>query len=168
MHFSKSKLDGPIVVEPDVFPDDRGYFKETYSQQKYAGAGITETFVQDNVSISSRGVLRGLHYDLRMAKLVQCLYGEIFDAVVDMREDSATYLQWDAYTLSGENHRQLYVPAGFAHGFYVLSDRAIVSYKQSALYDPQFERAVRWNDPRIGIDWPIAGPPVLSAKDASC
>lgn len=157
-----------MLIEPDVFPDERGYFKETYSQQRYAQAGIAETFVQDNVSISRRGVLRGLHYDPRMAKLVQCLHGEIFDVVVDMRETSPTYLQWDAFTLSGENHRQLYVPAGFAHGFYVLSDIAIVSYKQSALYDPQYERAVRWNDPRIGVEWPAAGTPVLSAKDASC
>ena len=168
LRFSSTKLTGPIIIDPNVFHDGRGYFKETYSQPRYREAGILDTFVQDNVSFSHKGVLRGLHYDLRLAKLVQCLHGEIFDVVVDVREDSPSRFAWDGVHLSGENHRQLYIPPGFAHGFYVLSENAIVAYKQSAVSDPSHERAIRWDDPRIGVAWPLDGPPTLSQKDATC
>lgn len=168
METRRTKFPEAIVVVPDVFEDDRGYFKEVHSQRKYDVLGIDGPFVQDNVSYSRKGVLRGMHYDLRMAKLVQCLDGAIYDAIVDMRENSPTYKQWDAFELTSANHLQLYVPPGFAHGFYVLSDRAVVLYKQTAPYDPAQERAVSWRDPGIGIAWPRAdGEPLLSAKDAA-
>jgi dTDP-4-dehydrorhamnose 3,5-epimerase len=163
-----TKFSGVIVVVPDVFEDARGYFKETFSQKKYAQLGIGVTFVQDNISFSRKGVIRGLHYDARMAKLVQCLEGSIYDVIVDMREDSPTFKQWDAVEITSENHWQIFVPPGFAHGFLVLSDRAIVQYKQSALYDPAFERAIGWRDPTIGVEWPLNGmQPLLSSKDAA-
>jgi dTDP-4-dehydrorhamnose 3,5-epimerase len=162
-----TKFTEALVIAPDVFTDERGYFKETFSQKKYESLGISGLFVQDNVSYSRKGVLRGMHYDMRMAKLVQCLDGVIYDAIVDMREDSPTYKQWDALELSSDNHLQLYVPQGFAHGFYVLSEYAVVLYKQTALYDPRHERAVSWRDPSIGIEWPLEGrEPVMSQKDA--
>ena len=162
-----TKFSEALVVVPDVFHDERGYFKEVHSQRKYEGLGIAGPFVQDNVSYSRKGVLRGMHYDMRMAKLVQCLHGAIFDAIVDMREGSPTYKQWDAVELTSENHLQFYVPPGFAHGFYVLSDYAIVLYKQTALYDPAQERAIGWRDPSVGIEWPLDGEPLLSLKDAA-
>lgn len=156
------------VVLPDVFPDNRGLFKETYSLRKYDDAGIFGPFVQDNVSVSHGGVLRGMHYDQRMAKLVQCLEGKIFDAFIDMREGSPTFKQWDAVELSGENHLQVYIPPGFAHGFYTLSERAVVMYKQTAMYDPRYEQAVAWNDPTVNVAWPLGlRGPILSAKDAA-
>ena len=153
------------LFEPDVFSDERGYFKETYSRRKFAAAGMGDTFVQDNVSRSHRNVIRGMHYDLRLAKLVQCLFGKIYDVIVDARPESATYLAWESYELSDANHRQLYVPAGFAHGFLVLSDEAIVAYKQTEHYDPAHEGGLAWNDPAIAIAWPLAGEPTLSPKD---
>lgn len=157
-----------LVVVPDVHSDRRGFFKEVFSQSKYAQLGIRGPFVQDNVSRSRRNVLRGMHYDMRMAKLVQCLAGAIYDVIVDMREGSPTYKQWDAVELTGDNHWQLYVPAGFAHGFYVLSEYATVHYKQTALYDPAQERGVHWRDPDIRIDWPLDGKePLVSPKDAA-
>ena len=162
-----TKFSDAIVVVPDVFPDERGYFTEVHSQGKYERLGIAGPFVQDNVSYSRKGVLRGMHYDMRLAKLVQCLQGSIFDAIVDMREESPTYKQWDAVELTSENHYQLYVPPGFAHGFYVLSEDAVVLYKQTALYDPAHERAISWRDPSVGIAWPLDGEPVLSPKDAA-
>lgn len=157
------------ILIPDVFPDNRGLFKETFSARKYEDAGIFGPFVQDNVSVSHRGVLRGMHYDRRMAKLVQCLAGAIFDVFVDMREGSPTYKTWDAVELTGENHWQVYIPPGFAHGFYALSEPAVVMYKQTALYDPRYEEAIPWNDPEVGIEWPLQGSrgPLLSAKDAN-
>ncbi len=168
LRFSKMKISGAVLFEPDVFGDARGYFKETFSQSKYAQAGIDDDFVQDNVSCSHAGVLRGLHYDPRMAKLVQCLEGRIYDVMVDLREGSPTYRQWEAAELTGENHRQVYIPRGCAHGFYVLSDRALVMYKQTALYDPAHERTLRFDDPAIGVQWPLNGKaPVMSEKDAS-
>lgn len=160
-------LPGVLVLRPQVFADARGSFKEVYSESKYGELGIHGPWVQDNVSVSRRGVLRGMHYDMRMAKLVQCLHGHIFDAVVDMREGSPTFKRWCSVELSGENHRQVYIPAGFAHGFYTLSDEAIVLYKQTAAYDPAQERAISWRDPEVGIVWPLAGEPVLSPKDAA-
>jgi dTDP-4-dehydrorhamnose 3,5-epimerase len=156
------------VVLPDVFLDNRGLFKETYSLRKYDDAGIFGPFVQDNVSISHGGVLRGMHYDQRMAKLVQCLDGKIFDVFIDMREGSPTFKQWDAVELSGDNHLQAYIPPGFAHGFYTLSERAVVMYKQTAMYDPRYEQAVPWNDPTVNVAWPVGSRgPILSAKDAA-
>jgi dTDP-4-dehydrorhamnose 3,5-epimerase len=158
--FSDAKL-----LEPDVFGDERGFFKETYSRDKYVRAGVTDTFVQDNVSRSGRNVLRGMHYDMRVAKLVQCLAGAIFDVIVDAREDSPTYLQWEGYELTQDNHRQIYVPRGFAHGFLTLSDGVIASYKQTEHFDPKHERGLAWDDPAIGIAWPLGDPPIISTKD---
>ena len=156
------------LVVPDVFKDDRGYFKETFNEARYAQFGIRGPFVQDNVSLSARDVLRGMHYDMRMGKLVQALFGRVFDVVVDMREGSPTYKHWDGLELTAENHYQLYVPPGVAHGFLTLSDKAVVMYKQSALYDPTQERAISWRDPSVNIEWPLNGSqPVLSAKDAA-
>jgi dTDP-4-dehydrorhamnose 3,5-epimerase len=160
-------FDEARIFVPAVFSDERGYFKETYSSGRYALAGLDETFVQDNVSYSLRHVLRGMHYDFRMAKLVQALRGEVFDVIVDMREDSATYRQWQGFTLSADNHAQLYVPRGFAHGFLVLSDDALVMYKQTAPYDPAHELAISWRDSSVGVEWPISGEPLLSPKDAA-
>lgn len=168
MKVIETSLGGLKLIVPAVHQDDRGFFKETYSQPRYQEAGIKGPFVQDNLSVSKKHVLRGMHYDARMAKLVQVLYGRIYDVAVDMREDSPTYKQWDAAELSAENHQQFYIPAGFAHGFLVLSDRAIVMYKQTALYDPSQEHAIAWNDPSVGIEWPLNGAaPILSAKDAA-
>jgi len=153
------------LFEPDIFPDERGYFKETYSRNKYAALGLEDVFVQDNISRSHRNVLRGMHYDMRVAKLVQCLVGKIFDVIVDAREDSATFLQWEGYELTEHNHLQIYVPRGFAHGFLALSDEVIVSYKQSEHFDPNHERGLAWDDPAIGIAWPLDGEPIISGKD---
>lgn len=161
------RFSGVRVFVPDVFPDARGYFKETFSRNKYAAAGLPDEWVQDSVSRSQRNVIRGMHTDPRMAKLVQVLKGEIYDVIVDVREASPTFRQWEGFTLSEDNHHQLYVPAGFAHGFLAQSDEVIVMYKMSAHYDPAFERGVRWNDPSIGIDWPLSGEPIVSAKDAA-
>jgi dTDP-4-dehydrorhamnose 3,5-epimerase len=152
---------------PDVFPDARGFFKETFSRNKYAAAGMTDDWVQDSVSRSRRNVIRGMHIDARMAKLVQALKGTIFDVIVDMREGSPTYKRWEGFVLSDDNHRQLYVPAGFAHGFLAQSDDVIVMYKMSAHYDPAYESGVRWNEPSIGIAWPLDGEPLISPKDAA-
>ena len=153
------------VFEPDVFEDERGYFKATYSRNKYAAFGFHDAFVQDNISRSHRNVIRGMHYDLRLAKLVQCLTGTIYDVIVDVRPESPTYLQWEGYELSERNHRQLYVPAGFAHGFLALAPEVVVSYKQSEHYDAAHEGGVGWDDPAIGIEWPLTGAPILSEKD---
>lgn len=155
------------VYVPDVFHDARGYFKETYATDKYAALGMRDVWVQDSVSRSRRNVIRGLHYDLRMAKLVQVLQGTIFDVIVDIRAGSPSYKRWQGFELSAENHRQLYVPRGFAHGFLALSEEAIVHYKMTALYDPQHEGVLSWRDPEAGIAWPLQGEPVLSAKDAA-
>ncbi len=158
--FAESK-----IYIPDVHEDDRGFFKETFSTAKYAAVGLHDTFVQDSVSFSEKNTIRGLHYDRRMAKFVQVLRGRIFDAIVDFRPDSPTYLQWQGFILSEHNHRQLYVPAGFLHGFLALTDDVVFSYKHSALYDPTTDGAIRWNDPKIGIEWPIVGEPRVSRKD---
>ncbi|MFN2527947.1 MAG: dTDP-4-dehydrorhamnose 3,5-epimerase [Candidatus Baltobacteraceae bacterium] len=156
------------LVAPDVFKDERGFFKEAFHESRYAQNGIRGPFLQDNVSLSSRNVLRGMHYDVRMGKLVQALFGRVYDVVVDMREGSATYKQWDGFELTAENHYQVYVPPGVAHGFLTLSDKAIVLYKQTALYDPSQERAISWRDPSVNIEWPLGGEqPVLSSKDAA-
>ena len=155
------------IYVPDVFPDARGYFKETYSRDKYAAAGMRDQWVQDSVSRSRRNVVRGMHYDMRMAKLVQVLLGRIFDVIVDVRPGSSTYKRWQGFELSADNHLQLYVPAGFAHGFCALDDDNIVQYKMTAHFDPSQERTLSWNDPSVGIMWPLAGEPILSPKDAA-
>ena len=152
---------------PDVFEDDRGFFKETYSREKYAALGMRDEWVQDSVSRSSRNVIRGMHYDLRMAKLVQVLVGKIFDVIVDVRESSPTYKRWQGFELSADNHHQLYVPAGFAHGFLALADDNIVQYKMTAHFDPSRERILSWKDPATAIRWPLVGEPRLSSKDAA-
>jgi dTDP-4-dehydrorhamnose 3,5-epimerase len=159
------------VIEPRVFPDSRGFFFESYNEQKMAALGITDRFVQDNHSKSEKGVLRGLHYQLiqPQAKLVRVGRGEIFDVAVDMRRSSPQFGQWTGVVLSAENKRMMYVPKGFAHGFLVLSDEAELLYKASDFYAPQGERTLLWNDPDVGIAWPgfkEAGfAPKLSAKD---
>jgi dTDP-4-dehydrorhamnose 3,5-epimerase len=156
-----------LVIEPRVHRDDRGFFVETYHATRYREAGIDVTFVQDNHSRSVRGTLRGLHWQTDphpQAKLVRVVDGEILDVAVDVREGSPTFGRWTAVTLSSENFRQLFVPVGFAHGFLVLSEQADIEYKCSDVYDPAAERGLMWNDPAIGIDWPINSP-ILSARD---
>ncbi len=160
-----TKFADAFLIEPDVYEDDRGFFKETYSTAKYRALGITDEFVQDSVSFSSKNVIRGLHGDAEMSKLVQCLRGRIFDVLVDMRKDSSTYRQWQAFYLSEYNHVQLYVPRGFVHGFLALTDDIIFSYKHGALHNAEREFGVRWNDPAIGIEWPLVGEPRISQKD---
>jgi dTDP-4-dehydrorhamnose 3,5-epimerase len=163
---SETALPGVLLVEPKVFGDARGFFVETFSAARYAAAGIHAPFVQDNLSFSARGVLRGLHFQHPHAqgKLVQVLRGEVFDVAVDIRLGSPTFARWVGEYLSAENRRQLYVPPGFAHGFVVTSDEALVAYKCTDYYNPACERSLRWDDPNIGIDWPTRDV-VLSGKD---
>lgn len=159
---------GALLVTPKVYADDRGTFAEIFSTARYAEAGIADTFVQDNVSISRRDVLRGLHGDPRMSKLVQVLAGEAFDAIADVREGSPTYGRWYGTFLKASERRQIYVPQGCVHGFLAVSDHAVFLYKQSALYDPASEFGVAWDDPDLAIQWPLEGrSPSLSAKDAA-
>jgi dTDP-4-dehydrorhamnose 3,5-epimerase len=161
-------LPGAMLVTPLAFGDERGYFKETYNAERYRSAGIVDEFVQDNVSLSHRNVLRGLHGDSRMSKLVQVLSGEAFDVIVDVRTDSPSRGRWHGVLLRANEHRQLYIPKGFLHGFLALCDDVVLLYKQSAPYDPSSEIAVAWNDPDLAIEWPLAGaPPLLSPKDAA-
>jgi dTDP-4-dehydrorhamnose 3,5-epimerase len=168
MEIEQLPLPGALMLTPRVFTDERGFFKETYSLERYRGFGVAETFVQDNLSLSHRGVLRGLHGDWRMAKLVGVVRGSAFDAIVDLRPQSATYRRSWTRTLTAAEGTQLYVPRGFLHGFLALEDETIFAYKQSAPYDPAVEFAVAWNDPELGIEWPLAGkPPILSARDAA-
>lgn len=166
MKVTPTSLPDVLLVEPTVFGDARGYFFESYSARRYAEAGISATFVQDNVSFSQRGVLRGLHFQhpYGQGKLVGALRGEVFDVAVDVRRGSPTFGRWVGACLSAENKRQLYLPPGFAHGFLVTSDEALFAYKCTEYYHPETERSIRWNDARIGIEWPIDGP-VVSAKD---
>ena len=152
---------------PDVYPDARGYFKESFSQSKYAALGLHDVWLQDSVSRSKRNVIRGMHYDMRMAKFVQVLQGRIYDVIVDVRPDSPTYKRWQGFELTADNHHQLYVPRGFAHGFLAQSDDVIVHYKMSAEYDPKHEGVLSWRDPQVAIDWPLEGEPILSPKDAA-
>ena len=161
-----TRLEGVIVFEPKVFQDNRGMFFESYSRKNYQEAGVREEFVQDNHSVSQRGTLRGLHYQAGkgQAKLVRVTQGEVFDVVVDIRKESPTFGQWEGIIISAENFKQVYIPAGFAHGFYVMSQRAEFLYKCSEYYSPKEERGVCWNDPDIAIDWPD-GNPILSDKD---
>ena len=168
MKIIETKLPGVLVIEPDVFGDSRGFFKESYNEQRYHEVGIKEKFVQDNHSRSTRGVLRGLHYQLKQTqgKLVFVTYGEAFDVAVDVRKDSPTFGQWVGMMLTGRNHKQLYVPPGYAHGFCVLSDTADFMYKCTDYYHPQSEKSVRFDDPDIDIAWPIdLDEIVVSEKD---
>lgn len=166
MNVIPTAIDGVVIIEPRVFRDSRGFFLETYQQDRYAGHGISETFVQDNLSYSVKNTLRGLHFQIRkpQAKLVQAVVGEILDVVVDLRPGSTTFGKWEAVTLSAESCRQLFIPCGMAHGFQVLSDTALFLYKCSDFYDPEDEAGVLWNDPDIGIDWPLSQP-IISDKD---
>lgn len=159
-------IPGVVIIEPDVYSDPRGFFLETYHADKYRAAGIPGPFVQDNHSRSVQGTLRGLHLQLRrpQGKLVRVIEGEIFDVAVDVRRGSPTFGQWMGVTLTAENFRQCYVPPGFAHGFAVVSPVAQVEYKCTDLYDPKSEIGIAWNDPAIGINWPIATP-LLSERD---
>lgn len=166
MQFFSTDLPGVILVEPDVFRDARGFFLETYHAEKYRAGGIRESFVQDNHSRSVQGTLRGLHAQRErpQGKLVRAIEGEIFDVAVDIRRGSPSFGRWVGYRLSAEDFRQLYVPPGFAHGFCVLSAWAEVEYKCTDFYDPSDELSLAWNDPQIGIAWPI-DQPLLSARD---
>lgn len=158
-----------IVLEPKVFGDDRGFFFESFNQRVFAElTGVHTPFVQDNHSKSVKGVLRGLHYQIQQpqGKLVRVIAGEVFDVAVDIRKSSPTFGQWVSATLSAENKKQLWVPAGFAHGFVVTSPTAEVLYKTTDYYAPAFERGIAWNDPTLNIPWPIKGAPSLSAKDS--
>lgn len=170
MEFVPTALPDVVLIKPKVFEDPRGFFMETYREDRFITGGISQPFVQENHSASSRGVLRGLHYQIRQTqgKLVRVLSGEIFDAAVDIRRSSPTFGQWVGIILSAENKHQLWIPGGYAHGFYVLSERAEVVYKVTDYYAPEWERSILWNDPQIGIDWQLNGvDPVLSQKDAA-
>lgn len=168
MKVIETDLPGVVILEPRVFGDRRGFFMESYSRQRYAEAGIEAEFVQDNMSRSTKNVLRGLHlqHPVGQGKLVQVVEGEVFDVAVDVRVGSPTFGRWTGVSLSADNHRQLYVPVGFAHGFAVVSDSALFAYKCTDYYSPQTELGVRWDDSEIGIDWPIADPTV-SDKDGA-
>jgi dTDP-4-dehydrorhamnose 3,5-epimerase len=159
-------LDGLVLIEPQVFGDERGFFVETFSQEAWRDLGVEPDFVQHNHSRSSKNTLRGLHFQTSpgQAKLLRCPRGKIFDVAVDLRRDSATYGKWEGYVLDDEKHHQLYVPVGFAHGFCVLSDVADVTYLVSSVYDPETEAGILWNDPEVGVEWPV-DEPLLSARD---
>jgi dTDP-4-dehydrorhamnose 3,5-epimerase len=171
MEFVATRLPGVVLVKPRLFGDERGYFCETWHEEKFVAAGIDARFVQDNHSHSVRHVLRGMHYQVGQpqGKLVRVVQGTVFDVVIDIRRSSAHFGQWFGAELSAENQRMLWVPPGFAHGYLALSDHADFLYKCTDYYAPRQERAIRWDDPQIGIDWPLpAGTaPLLSSKDAS-
>jgi dTDP-4-dehydrorhamnose 3,5-epimerase len=168
MNVIETALPGVVIVEPRVFRDERGYFLEAWNRRVYAEAGLPVDFVQDNVSLSTHGVLRGLHYQhpYPQGKLVSVLAGEVFDVAVDIRVGSPTFGRWVGVTLSADNQRRLYIPAGFAHGFAVTSENALFAYKCTEFYRPDCDASLRWDDPAIGIDWPIARPR-LAPKDAA-
>lgn len=168
MKILPTEIEGALIIEPKVFGDSRGFFMETHHRDRYRDAGIQREFVQDNLSFSVRGTLRGLHFQVRrpQAKLVMALTGEVFDVAVDIRPGSPTFGKWAGVHLSGENHRQFYVPEGFAHGFCVLSETAHFLYKCSDFYAPEDEGGILWSDPEIGIEWPVKDP-IISEKDKS-
>jgi len=169
MKFTETHLKGVLVVEPTVFGDHRGWFMETYSEAKFKELGLDLTFAQDNQSYSAvKGTLRGLHFQLNpkaQSKLVRCTRGSIFDVAVDIRQGSPTYGQWFGIELTAENKKQLLIPKGFAHGFMTLTEDVEVQYKCDELYAPECDGGIRWNDPGIGVEWPLHVTPVLSAKD---
>ncbi len=168
MRVVASALGDVLIVEPDRFEDERGFFMETYSLRRYREAGIDAAFVQDNLTRSNKGVVRGLHlqYPNSQGKLVSAVAGAVFDVAVDVRRGSPAYGQWVGVELTCDNNRQLWIPEGFAHGFCALADDTLIAYKATTHYDPSAEVTVLWNDPAIGIEWPV-GTPVLSAKDAA-
>jgi len=170
MQFVETSLQGVIRIEPKIFSDERGFFMETWQSRRFREAGIDAEFVQDNFSHSSKGTLRGLHYQIKhpQGKLVRVVSGEVYDVAIDLRRSSENFGRWVGEVLSGENKHLLWIPPGFAHGFLVLSETAEFEYKCSDFYAPESERAIRWDDPDIGIEWPLpAGQqPVLSGKDA--
>jgi dTDP-4-dehydrorhamnose 3,5-epimerase len=163
-----TRLPGVLLLEPRVFGDSRGFFFESWNEREFESAGIRARFVQDNHSRSMKGVLRGLHYQLHQTqgKLIRVIAGEIFDVAVDVCRSSPAFGKWEGVRLDAESHRMLWIPGGFAHGFCVLSDFAEVLYKATDFYAPEHERSLLWNDPEIGIAWPLEGPPTLSVKDA--
>ena len=163
-----TKIKDVLIVEPQVYGDDRGFFLESFNAQKFASAtGITLNFIQDNHSRSSKNVLRGLHYQIKQpqGKLVRVVVGEVLDVAVDIRQSSATFGQWVSCLLSAENKRQFWVPPGFAHGFITISDSADFLYKTTSYYAPEYERSLLWNDPELAIDWQLKDNPTLSTKD---
>ena len=169
MEFEQTVIPGVIILKPKVFGDARGFFMETFRSDMFAGQGIAGPFVQDNHSGSQQSILRGLHYQIRQpqGKLVRTVVGDIFDVAVDLRRSSPTLGRWIGVLLSAENKHQLWIPPGFAHGFYVMSEWAEVVYKSTDYYAPEWERTLLWNDPTLGIEWPLihGRPPVLSEKD---
>ncbi len=171
MQFEPTAIPEVVLIRPKVFGDERGFFMESWGQRKFAAAGLDLNFVQDNHSHSGRHILRGLHYQIKQpqGKLVRVVSGRVFDVAVDIRRSSATFGRWVSVELSAENHHMLWVPPGFAHGYMVLSDSADFLYKVTDFWAPEHERAIRWDDPEIGVRWPLpAGvQPVLSGKDAS-
>lgn len=168
MQVINCELAGLLLIVPDVYTDARGYFMETWNQKRYAAHGLGAPFVQDNLSFSRRGVLRGLHFQnpTPQGKLIAILQGEVFDVAVDLRRSSPTFKRWQGFILSSENKHQLFIPPGFAHGFVVLSETALCSYKCTNSYSQKDELTVRWDDPEIGINWPVQNP-ILSHKDAT-
>lgn len=168
MKFEKTKLEGVVIITPDVFGDHRGFFMESWSQRKMEEAGLLYNFVQDNHSLSSKkGILRGIHFqkgEKAQAKLVRCVRGAVLDVAVDLRHDSPTYKQWVAVELSAENKKQLMIPRGFGHGFVTLTDEVEFLYKADNYYAPEADGGIRWNDPEIGVEWGIDNP-ILSTKD---
>jgi dTDP-4-dehydrorhamnose 3,5-epimerase len=167
MKVLRCPLEGLLIIEPKVFGDARGYFLETWNRNRYREAGLDTDFVQDNISFSRRGILRGLHFQnpKPQGKLLQVLQGEVFDVAVDIRRSSSTFGKWHGLMLSAENKRQFYIPPGFAHGFAVVSDTALFHYKCTEFYSPKDEVSIRWDDSDIGIEWPIKEPQ-LSERDA--
>jgi len=167
MKIQTTEIPDVLLIEPRVFHDERGFFKETYEKNRYTGEGIDAEFVQDNFSRSKKGTLRGLHYQIEhpQGKLVQVMRGSVFDVAVDLRKSSPSFGQWCGYELSDENHLQLFIPPGFAHGFYVLSETADLFYKCSDFYFPEHERTLIYNDALTGIDWPFDTTPIISEKD---
>ena len=169
MQFKPTSIPDVILIEPQVFGDQRGFFVETYRAEKFNRIGINANFVQDNHSGSRQGILRGLHYQIhqQQGKLVRVVVGEVFDVAVDIRRRSPTFGKWEAVRLSADNKLQVWIPAGFAHGFYVLSEWAEIVYKATDYYAPHWERTLLWNDPVLGIEWPLVNgqPPLLSSKD---
>ena len=170
MKFLPTKIPAVVVIQPDVYTDNRGFFIETWQLEKFTQAGINASFVQDNHSRSGQGVLRGLHYQIKNAqgKLVRVVSGEIYDVAVDLRRNSPTFGQWVSEIISEDNKKMLWIPAGFAHGFYVLSRTADFLYKCTDFYSPDHDRTIRWDDPDLAIDWPLVDriPPTVGAKDA--
>jgi dTDP-4-dehydrorhamnose 3,5-epimerase len=164
----ETELEGLVLIEAEAYGDERGFLLESYRADRWRDLGVDAEFVQENHSRSRRGVLRGIHFQLHpgQAKLVRCVRGAIWDVAVDLRRGSPTYGRWQGFELSDRNHRQLYVPVGFGHGFCVLSEEVDVAYKLSSYYDPDQEAGIRWDDPDVGIDWPISDP-VLSERDRS-